>query len=292
MSTPLSRLWLATDLSEAAARAGERAAQLANQHGSLFGLLNAREHGGWVEALSSPTLPAELSERIDQARLAALQVEAQRLGVGGAEQRLLDGPLHRALPALQAQRPAQLLVMGARGHGGWERLLLGSTADRVLRTHELPVLLVRSAVEGPYRRIGIATDFSRASLTAARFALDLCPQAIALLIHASELPYEGALGFAGVGRDTVEHYRSLAAREARHSMDDFAARLGEAGMRAAPALREGRPADVLAGLVEEAGLDLMVLGAAGRSAVERGLLGSVSSEAAARLPCDVLVVPV
>jgi nucleotide-binding universal stress UspA family protein len=84
MSTPLSRLWLATDLSEAAARAGERAAQLATRHGSLFGLLNAREHGGWVEALSSPTLPAELTERIDEARLAALQVEAQRLGVGGA----------------------------------------------------------------------------------------------------------------------------------------------------------------------------------------------------------------
>lgn len=292
MTTPLGRLWLATDLSAPAALAGDRAAQLASQHGCLLGLLKSREHGGWIEELSSPALPPELVERLDAARLAALQVEAERLGFGGAERRLLDEPLHRALPALQARIPADLLVMGARGRGGWERLLLGSTADRVLRTHVLPVLLVRAAVEGPYRRIGIATDFSPISLAAARFALDLCPQAIALLIHASELPYEGALGFAGVGRDTVEHYRSLAAREARHSMDAFAASLGEAGVRAAPALREGRPADVLAELVEEAGLDLMVLGAAGRSAIERGLLGSVSAHAAARLPCDVLVVPV
>lgn len=291
MSETIDRLWLATDFSAAAGVAGERAAQLAEQHAALLGLLNAAERGGWIEELSAAALPAELTQRVEQARIAALQVEAQRLGCGGAEQRLLDDPLHRALPILQAERPAQLLVMGASGSGGWERLLLGSTADRVLRTHELPVLLVRSAVEGPYRRIGIATDFSPASAAAARFALRLCPDATTLLVHASTLPFEGTLGFAGVGRDTVEHYRSLAAREALHSLEAFAADLGEAGARAVPALREGRPADVLAAIVEEANLDLMVLGVAGRSAIERGLLGSVSNHAAASLPCDVLVVP-
>lgn len=292
MSTSIDRLWLATDFSEAAARAGERAAQLAEQHAALLGLLNARERGGWIEELSSTSLPIELLEQIARARSAALQSEAARLGCGGAEQRLLDAPLHRALPDLQTERPAQLMVMGAHGGGGWQHLLLGSTADRVLRLHLLPVLLVRTAVDGPYRRIGIATDFSAASAAAARFALSLCPAATVLLVHASELPYESTLGFAGVGRDTVEHYRSQAAREALHSLEAFARELGEVGARAVPALREGRPAEVLGAMVAEAGIDLLVLGVSGRSAIERGLLGSVSSHAAASLPCDVLVVPV
>jgi len=292
MSLSIDRLWLATDFSKAAARAGARAAQLAEQHAALLGLLNARERGGWIEELSGASLPIELLEQIAQARSAALQAEAARLGCGGAEQRLLDAPLHRALPELQAERPAQLMVMGAHGGGGWQHLLLGSTADRVLRLHLLPVLLVRAGVDGPYRRIGIATDFSPASLAAARFALRLCPSASVVVLHASELPFEGTLGFAGVGRDTVEHYRSQAAREALHSLEAFAADLGEAGARAVPALREGRPAEVLEAVVAEAGIDLLVLGVSGRSAIERGLLGSVSSHAAASLPCDVLVVPV
>jgi len=291
MIDPISQLWLATDFSPAAMQAGQRAVQLADEHAALLGLMHARERGGWIEALSSAALPPEFAERIEQERIAALQAEAQRLGCAGAEQRVLDEPLHRALPLLQHERPAQLLVMGARGSGGWQHLLLGSTADRVLRGQQLPVLLVRSPAAGPYRRIGIATDFSPASGSAARFALQLCPSATALLVHANELPFESTLGFAGVGRDTVEHYRSLGAREALRSLEAFAAALGPAGARALLALREGRPTDVFAALVEAADLDLLVLGAAGRSAIERGLLGSVSSHAAASLPCDVLVVP-
>jgi len=208
MTKSLMRLWLATDFSEAAARAGERAAQLAEQHAALLGLLNARERGGWIEELTGASLPIDLLEQIAQARSAALQAEAARLGCGGAEQRLIDASLHRALPELQAERPAQLMVMGAHGGGGWQHLLLGSTADRVLRLHLLPVLLVRAGVDGPYRRVGIATDFSPASAAAARFALRLCAAATVLLVHASELPFEGTLGFAGVGCDIVEHYRS------------------------------------------------------------------------------------
>lgn len=291
MNAQLSRIWLATDLSAAAAQAGERAVQLAREHRALLSLLSAREHGGWLEELSTAALPPELIERLDQARAEALRAEAERLGCPAAEQRLLDQGLHRALPRLLHEHPAQLLVMGARGSGGWEKLLLGSTADRVLRQQLLPVLLVRQPTAGAYRRIGIATDFSPCSVAAARFALQLCPEATMLLVHAGELPYAGALGFAGVGRETVEHYRSLASREALRSLESFATSLGPAAENAIPALREGRPAEVLAAVVEEAKLDLMVFGAAGRSAIERGLLGSVSAHAAASLGCDVLVVP-
>lgn len=60
---------------------------------------------------------------------------------------------------------------------------------------------------------------------------------------------------------------------------------------ALPALRSGRPGSVLPALVEEASIELMVLGVSGRAGIERGLLGSVSRHAASDMPCDVLLVP-
>ena len=38
---------------------------------------------------------------------------------------------------------ADLIVMGTHGRGGWERLLLGSTADSLLHHTEIPVMLVK-----------------------------------------------------------------------------------------------------------------------------------------------------
>jgi nucleotide-binding universal stress UspA family protein len=44
---------------------------------------------------------------------------------------------------LAAEEHADLVIMGTRGRGGVSRVLLGSVADRVIRTAPCPVLTVR-----------------------------------------------------------------------------------------------------------------------------------------------------
>jgi len=44
---------------------------------------------------------------------------------------------------LAAEERADLVIMGTHGHGAVSRLLLGSVADRVIRTAPCPVLTVR-----------------------------------------------------------------------------------------------------------------------------------------------------
>ena len=287
----IQRILAASDFSPAAQRAADRAVQLAAAHGAVLRLLHARQRGGWLEELGADELEPQLRQQLDGAIDDALQNERARLASSGVEVQaeLLPDALHRELEGVLARHPAQLLVMGAHGEASWQDLLLGSTADRVLRLHRLPVLLVRTPCAGPYVRIGLASDFSAASEQAARFALDLLPAARPVLVHAHEPEFQASLAFAGVAEPLRESYRSESARRAHAQMAQFADRLGRPD--ALPALRSGRPGSVLPAIVEEASIELMVLGVSGRSGIERGLLGSVSRHAATDLPCDVLLVP-
>ncbi|MBD8528226.1 universal stress protein [Pseudomarimonas arenosa] len=287
----IRRILAASDFSAAAQRAADRAVQLAEAAGSSLLLLHARQHGSWLEGLGANEVDPQLRQQLDAAIGDALEAERSRLASGGVEVQaeLLPDALYRELDGLLVRRPAQLLVMGAHGEASWKDLLLGSTADRVLRLHRLPVLLVRNPCVGPYARIALATDFSAASEQAARFALDLLPATRAMLVHAHEPEFQSSLAFAGVVATLRESYLGESARRAHGKMTQFAQRLGKSD--ALPALRSGRPGSVLPALVEEASIELMVLGVSGRSGIERGLLGSVSRHAATDLSCDVLLVP-
>jgi nucleotide-binding universal stress UspA family protein len=292
MSPPIRRILAATDFSELASIALDRAARLAARHEAELLLVHALQRGDWLERLAGELAGAG-GRSLFEASLAALEAESRRLsGVAGTLRfEVLEQPLHRALPDLLAAHPADLLVMGASGGGGWQDALLGSTADRVLRQHRLPVLLVRRAAAADYTRVALATDFSEASDAAARFALGLTPAAVHLLLHALEPPFDSSLAFAGVAPEAREEYLAKAAQQAMADLDAFAHRIGGDAVRAVPALREGRPSRVLGSFVRDAEIDLVALGVAGRSRIERGLLGSVSRHAASSLPCDVLLVP-
>lgn len=285
----LQRIYAATDFSPGARRAVDRAARVAQSCNGELVLIHALERGGWLDQLGA--LNGLARAEMERVAVNALEAELARLqGIGpSVSAELLMNPLHRELDRLLATRPAQLLVMGVHGAGGWQDALLGSTADRVLRQHRLPVLMVRTEPQAPYARIALATDFSDASAEAARFGLAAFPQATAILLHALEPEFSNSLAFANVAEDVREAYRAEARQDAHADLDAFARRVG--GEHAVPAMRSGSPAVVLPALVEEARIDLVVLGVSGRSRIEEGLLGSVSRHAVASLSCDVLLVP-
>ena len=92
--------------------------------------------------------------------------------------------------------PADLIVMGTHGRSGFERLMLGSVTEKVLRKARPPVLTVPSAIPDavpagpmPFARILCAIDFSECSMSALRYASSLAAQSHARLavMHVIEL---------------------------------------------------------------------------------------------------------
>ncbi len=57
---------------------------------------------------------------------------------------VLEGMPHEAILELAQTKGVQLIVMGTHGRNGLTRFLLGSVAERVVRTSSVPVLSIRS----------------------------------------------------------------------------------------------------------------------------------------------------
>jgi len=79
------------------------------------------------------------------------KVEAAGIGVDTVLRDNLDGSVHALVTKEAVRWPADLIVLGTHGRRGAKRLFLGSSAENILRTASVPVLLVRApegAAEG------------------------------------------------------------------------------------------------------------------------------------------------
>jgi nucleotide-binding universal stress UspA family protein len=150
---PFSRLVCAVDFSLCSLQAVDLAASLAEESGAALTLVHVIEWP-WEEppAPAFDELPADqaralvdyrrsLEARTTQ-RLEALVPESLRRR-GGAHTRVVHGRPHVEVLRLAADGAADLIVMGIRGRAAADLLLLGSTANQIVRRATCPVLTTR-----------------------------------------------------------------------------------------------------------------------------------------------------
>ncbi|WP_159905007.1 universal stress protein [Salinirussus salinus] len=113
----------------------------------------AAEHGARVHALyvvdtaSLSDLPVEggfdgVSRQLNTEGERALDDVDDRLEVP-VERTLTDGSPAREIVAYATEEGCDVVVMGTHGRTGVDRLILGSVAERVVRSSPVPVLTVR-----------------------------------------------------------------------------------------------------------------------------------------------------
>jgi nucleotide-binding universal stress UspA family protein len=193
---------------------------------------------------------------------------------------------------------AELVVMGTHGRSGFERLLLGSVTEKVLRTSPVPVLTVPShapdvvrAGRDPFRQILYATDFSPGSEHALRYAASLAEHAAAPLtiLHAVEHLSAGYDPIPVMAFDVTAYNTSLeeAATARLRTFVPDAIRLG---CDTDDVVTSGKPYMEILRIASERQVDLIVLGVHGRSALDRLVFGSTTEHVVRRATCPVLTV--
>lgn len=284
----------ATDFSDSAGKAIERAGMLAAELGARLAVANIISRGtlNALHDLMSPDSSDNLEDALVNDALDKLHAISndikQRHNVD-AQVSVSAGSVLKQIDRLASSIDANLLVMGAHGSGFVRDLLLGSTTDRVLRKTGRPMLVVRKAPVGSYARVLVPVDFSERSAAAINLARLVAPQAELILMHSFEVPYEGQLRMAGVEEARVEELRQTSKREAIKRLDQLVDDLALPKDHVHRLLVQGQASSAIVEQAASHDCDLIAMGKQGLRMIEELVLGSVTRQVLAHAPCDVLV---
>jgi nucleotide-binding universal stress UspA family protein len=236
--------------------------------------------------------PTRTTSDDEQAELDELSQWLAPVAAGLETEVILDegAPAARILERTTALR-ADLIVMGTHGRGGFDRLILGSVAEKVLRKAACPVLTVPPpaivATQLPYDRLLCPVDFSESSVSALQFAFSIAQESDARLtiLHVLEWPSGDEL--SGQQADTPE-FRQSVEEQTRGSLDDLVPQEVRVWCKPETKVARGKAYRQILEAAEQQKADLIVMGVRGRNAIDLLLFGSTTNHVVRGAPCPVL----
>lgn len=285
MGEPLGPVLVASDLQARFRPVIPFAAGIARAADTDLFLLHVIEPGSIEHPLEHRR--EDLIERRRRNCARALEVEADELERAGTRVTtglVVNRPAHEAILERIRYTGASLVVVGSAARQGRGHLL-GSTADRLLRSSPVPCLIVRGRPELPVRRAAAATDFSDPSRVAIRRAIPWVEQL-------GEGDTQLALLHAARGPDREPDSAAVRALEERLEGEVERFQGASGALRLSTRLCFGEhPVETLVAAAEEEAVQLLVAGTHGHGRVRRALIGSVAMGLAQSAPCPVLIVP-
>jgi nucleotide-binding universal stress UspA family protein len=284
----------ATDFSDTAERAGDFARELARRFQAQLHLLHV------VVMLEDPHIEEEHRHRLEQ--LVASGDEARRKDLeSGSDDHAGPGATPHMVRGLAPAEVivetassigCELIVVGTHGRRGLSHLLLGSVAERVARTSQVPVLTVRgnADIELPeVPQILVPHDFSEASGVAVRSAAAWAQElgAEITLLHVVEpVVYPEFYSVDVLSDDLMERLVERSERALRRAADELLE-----GLKVRVKVEVGRAANTIIDHADPEQFDVAVMATRGLSGLEHVLLGSVAESVLRRCKVPLLAVP-
>jgi nucleotide-binding universal stress UspA family protein len=192
--------------------------------------------------------------------------------------------------------PADLIILGTHGHSGFDRWMLGSVTETILRKASCPVLTVPPPVAEPavdpvtmFKRILCPIDFSDSSMKALEYAVSLAKEADAelLLMHVIEALADIAHWQQPVNPAIVEYLR----RSEHNALTQIRAALpADARTWCTPKelLVTGKPYQEILRVARDEDVHLIVMGVYGRNPIDLMFFGSTTNHVVRAATCPVL----
>jgi nucleotide-binding universal stress UspA family protein len=296
----MRRILCPVDFSDHSKRALDHALAVAAWYDSTVTVLHVSPvmpAAAYVSGSGMPAYATLTTEESDAIMQSMRRFAGRETRIAKTEFETTEGGTVATILARATALPADLLVLGTHGRSGFERWVLGSVTEKVLRTALCPVLTVPKdsgdAAPVLFRRVVCAIDFSECSLHALDYATSFAQEADAQLtvVHVIELPpdlprevHETVLA----GPRTVREYVALAEEEGRARLTDAVSDRVCESVTTDTVLAAGKPYREILRVAAEHGADLLVVGVHGRGPIDRMLFGSTTQHLVRQASCPVL----
>jgi nucleotide-binding universal stress UspA family protein len=279
-----------TDFSESAGKALETAETLAKPLGAQIHLLHVVHLPVQAVTPEMAVVPVSFWQDLRayaERKTSELQKRIEAKGLRCTVEIVEDVPGF-AIAAAAKRANADLIVMGSRGLTGLKHAVLGSVAERTVRTAPCPVLTVKH--EGAalrLRTILVPMDFSDSAHRALELAKELAKSigpSHLILVHAYYVPIELEQYLIQKGDPVLERLSASVTKD----LEKMLAGLKEAGISAEYITGNGAPERLITELAKSKHADLIAMGTHGRRGLAHLLLGSVAERVVRTAECPVL----
>jgi universal stress protein E len=275
----IQHILVATDLTDRSAQALSRGLQLCRDaHVPRLTLLHVVTAG----------LPQHLA---DAQRCGAEDfLQSQLLGTHSAgittASAVCDGDPFSTILGEGATRAADLLVVGQPAKRRYAEFFRGSTAERVICYADRPVLMVKNASLGPYRRVLAAFDASEGALRALLTGLAIAPAAEFRVVHAW-WPPRVALGEIDAAQLAITDENKQLGMLIRNAVQEAAGGRSSTASNLSIDLIERNPYTALSNQCSWA--DLLVMGTHSKGRLASAVsIGKLAQHLLLETTCDVL----
>jgi nucleotide-binding universal stress UspA family protein len=227
---------------------------------------------------SSVRSPAEEDQRAEQELREVLAAELGD-GAGAVEVEVARGRAGDVLLASAARADTDMVVLGARGLGGFDGMLLGSVTQQVVERATRPVVVIRGEPADaaiPPKEVLVAVDGSAGSAEALGWAVSVAEATDGEII---------AVHAPGVAVSNAQH------EEAEQALEQWTAPLRERGVRHRTHVGDGDARTVIVQVAEDQDADLVVVGTRGLGGLRALVLGSVAAHLVRTATRPIAVVP-
>lgn len=290
----MRNILMASDLSSRSDRAFDRAVQLAKQYKSGLHVLHVLDEDlpPHVQDELLDNAEKTLKAQASRARTNVSKAKSGKAGKAGKDG-VVVAPGTPAQTILEQAKKlkADLIVTGAHKKDSLRDLFIKSTAEKLLRFCEKPVLIARLPVKGAYKEIVVGMDFSNHALKALHLALTQHPTARVHVVHAYALPFGGLVK----DRDLKDYTLDQRKEAMEKILLDLGRKLGKNKTKAFARLNvvmaeDHHPSAAIHAEARKAKADLIIIGTHGKSDLLTGIVGSVARDMIHNAKVDVMVV--
>jgi nucleotide-binding universal stress UspA family protein len=234
------------------------------------------------------------------AATAYLKSVQQRLGKSGVKVsgvRVEWGRPHVVIGAIADEEGADVIAMTTHGRSGFARWVMGSVADKVLRTSRKPVLLVHFQDESlqpavrdvQIRRVLVPLDGSPLGESVLPFVLDLTKSlhASLLLLNVVVPTPELSATFLPASKSILEELQI----GAKKYIEGVGKRVAASGISVETSAAVGQAAETILDVAMRMEADVIALSTHGRSGPTRWIMGSVADAVIRHADRPCLVIP-